>query len=225
MRSVHCPLCGLRYAYPSELDVHVREEHAPAAAPERPRDDHGPAVALLGSPSGGCAPASLSHRPRRWRRPLAGVGSAVDTPLRGRPAARGRLPGPETRHAAVAGGRRCPALLAALRAADQPLLGLHRHRPGAGPRGAGTARPAARAVRQPGLDRAADPQRGVAHRAQHRVGAVLGAQAAALPGLDGHPHRAARAGGGRVVAPVCRRHRVAGHLRRRPGPRRRASSS
>lgn len=34
MRTVHCPLCGLRYAYASELDVHVREDHAPAAAPE-----------------------------------------------------------------------------------------------------------------------------------------------------------------------------------------------
>lgn len=34
MRTVHCPLCGLRYQHPSELDHHVREEHGPAAPPE-----------------------------------------------------------------------------------------------------------------------------------------------------------------------------------------------
>lgn len=34
MRTVHCPLCGLRYAHASELDVHVREEHAPVPPPE-----------------------------------------------------------------------------------------------------------------------------------------------------------------------------------------------
>ena len=34
MRTVHCPLCGLRYAHASELDLHVREDHAPAAARE-----------------------------------------------------------------------------------------------------------------------------------------------------------------------------------------------
>jgi hypothetical protein len=34
VRTVHCPLCGLRYAHTSELDVHVREEHAPPPRPE-----------------------------------------------------------------------------------------------------------------------------------------------------------------------------------------------
>ena len=34
MRTVHCPLCGLRYTHPSELDVHAREDHAPPAARE-----------------------------------------------------------------------------------------------------------------------------------------------------------------------------------------------
>lgn len=34
MRTVHCPLCGLRYTYPSELDAHAREDHAPPAARE-----------------------------------------------------------------------------------------------------------------------------------------------------------------------------------------------
>ena len=35
MRTVHCPLCGLRYAHVSELDCHAREDHAPPAAKER----------------------------------------------------------------------------------------------------------------------------------------------------------------------------------------------
>ena len=30
MRTVHCPLCGLRFAHTSELDAHARDEHAPA---------------------------------------------------------------------------------------------------------------------------------------------------------------------------------------------------
>lgn len=34
MRTVHCPLCGLRYTYPSELDAHAREDHAPPAQRE-----------------------------------------------------------------------------------------------------------------------------------------------------------------------------------------------
>lgn len=29
MSVVHCPLCGLRFHLPSELDEHAREEHAP----------------------------------------------------------------------------------------------------------------------------------------------------------------------------------------------------
>ena len=29
MSTVHCPLCGLRFARGSELDLHVREDHAP----------------------------------------------------------------------------------------------------------------------------------------------------------------------------------------------------
>ena len=29
MSTVHCPLCGLRFRYSSELDVHARE-HCPA---------------------------------------------------------------------------------------------------------------------------------------------------------------------------------------------------
>jgi hypothetical protein len=28
MRTVHCPLCGLRYAHASELDQHARDDHA-----------------------------------------------------------------------------------------------------------------------------------------------------------------------------------------------------
>jgi hypothetical protein len=34
MRTVHCPLCGLRYTHTSELDLHVREDHCPEAEPE-----------------------------------------------------------------------------------------------------------------------------------------------------------------------------------------------
>jgi hypothetical protein len=34
VRTVHCPLCGLRYAHASELDCHVREDHAPPAHEE-----------------------------------------------------------------------------------------------------------------------------------------------------------------------------------------------
>ena len=30
MRTVHCPLCGLRFARVAELDQHAREDHAPA---------------------------------------------------------------------------------------------------------------------------------------------------------------------------------------------------
>lgn len=29
MRTVHCPLCGLRFARPGELDEHARDDHAP----------------------------------------------------------------------------------------------------------------------------------------------------------------------------------------------------
>lgn len=29
MRTVHCPLCGLRFTHGSELDQHARDEHAP----------------------------------------------------------------------------------------------------------------------------------------------------------------------------------------------------
>lgn len=34
MRTVNCPLCGLRYTHSSELDLHVREDHRPEAEPE-----------------------------------------------------------------------------------------------------------------------------------------------------------------------------------------------
>ncbi|MDP3714649.1 MAG: hypothetical protein Q8R60_19455 [Mycobacteriales bacterium] len=29
MTTYHCPLCGLRFSWTSELDEHAREEHAP----------------------------------------------------------------------------------------------------------------------------------------------------------------------------------------------------
>lgn len=29
MSTLHCPLCGLRFRFASELDGHVREDHAP----------------------------------------------------------------------------------------------------------------------------------------------------------------------------------------------------
>lgn len=29
MSTLHCPLCGLRFRYGSELDAHAREDHAP----------------------------------------------------------------------------------------------------------------------------------------------------------------------------------------------------
>jgi hypothetical protein len=35
MRTVHCPLCGLRFQHATELDAHVRDEHAPPATPEQ----------------------------------------------------------------------------------------------------------------------------------------------------------------------------------------------
>ncbi|HWG94000.1 MAG TPA: hypothetical protein VNU66_07235 [Mycobacteriales bacterium] len=34
MATLHCPLCGLRYARGSELDLHARDDHAPPPAPE-----------------------------------------------------------------------------------------------------------------------------------------------------------------------------------------------
>lgn len=34
MRTVNCPLCGLRYTHSSELELHVREDHRPQAEPE-----------------------------------------------------------------------------------------------------------------------------------------------------------------------------------------------
>ncbi len=34
--TLHCPLCGLRFRYGSEYDVHVREDHAPPARLHRP---------------------------------------------------------------------------------------------------------------------------------------------------------------------------------------------
>lgn len=36
MSTLHCPLCGLRFRYGSEYDVHVREDHAPPAHLHRP---------------------------------------------------------------------------------------------------------------------------------------------------------------------------------------------
>lgn len=36
MSTLHCPLCGLRFRYGSEYDVHVREDHAPPAQLHRP---------------------------------------------------------------------------------------------------------------------------------------------------------------------------------------------
>lgn len=36
MSTLHCPLCGLRFRYSSEYDVHVREDHAPPAQLHRP---------------------------------------------------------------------------------------------------------------------------------------------------------------------------------------------
>lgn len=34
MRTVHCPLCGLRFTHASELDAHARDDHAPPAVAE-----------------------------------------------------------------------------------------------------------------------------------------------------------------------------------------------
>lgn len=31
MTTLHCPLCGLRFRYGSELDQHARDDHAPPA--------------------------------------------------------------------------------------------------------------------------------------------------------------------------------------------------
>jgi hypothetical protein len=35
MRTVTCPLCGLRYAYDAELELHVRDDHTHVTEPER----------------------------------------------------------------------------------------------------------------------------------------------------------------------------------------------
>ncbi len=43
MSTVHCPLCGLRYTWVSELDGHVRDEHGPPPevhVPPPPREHH-----------------------------------------------------------------------------------------------------------------------------------------------------------------------------------------
>ncbi len=40
MSTLHCPLCGLRFRYGSELDVHVREDHAPPAQLHVPAPRH-----------------------------------------------------------------------------------------------------------------------------------------------------------------------------------------
>ena len=43
MSTLHCPLCGLRFRYGSEYDVHVREDHAPPpqlhCPPPKPRTE------------------------------------------------------------------------------------------------------------------------------------------------------------------------------------------
>ena len=43
MSTLHCPLCGLRFRFGSELDVHAREDHAPQRlqhlVPPRPREE------------------------------------------------------------------------------------------------------------------------------------------------------------------------------------------
>jgi hypothetical protein len=31
----HCPLCGLRFRYPTELEEHARDEHVPVHVEER----------------------------------------------------------------------------------------------------------------------------------------------------------------------------------------------
>lgn len=55
MSTLHCPLCGLRFKYGSELDAHAREEHGPQPLrhlpPPRPKDD-------------ASEPQPVSHRPR-----------------------------------------------------------------------------------------------------------------------------------------------------------------
>lgn len=44
MSTLHCPLCGLRFRFGSELDVHAREDHGPRPLlhlpPPRPKEDH-----------------------------------------------------------------------------------------------------------------------------------------------------------------------------------------
>jgi hypothetical protein len=43
MTTLHCPLCGLRFRYGSELDTHARDDHGPQPLrhlpPPRPKDD------------------------------------------------------------------------------------------------------------------------------------------------------------------------------------------
>lgn len=56
MSTLHCPLCGLRFRYGSELDGHVREDHAPPPhlncppprerAEREPVPDHEPPLRL-----------------------------------------------------------------------------------------------------------------------------------------------------------------------------------
>jgi hypothetical protein len=46
MSTLHCPLCGLWFRYGSELDGHVRDDHAPAPdlhlPPPRKRSEDSP---------------------------------------------------------------------------------------------------------------------------------------------------------------------------------------
>jgi len=72
--SATCPLCGLRYAGQSLLDLHIREDHAqrergrePPAAPGNPPAGTGDPPAGTGDPRAGTAasePASAPPPPR-----------------------------------------------------------------------------------------------------------------------------------------------------------------
>lgn len=59
VRTVSCPLCGLRYAHSPELDQHVRDDHAPAPEPERQEA----IVRAAPRPAAACGPERVMRLP------------------------------------------------------------------------------------------------------------------------------------------------------------------
>ena len=59
MRTVQCPLCGLRFAHTTELDAHARDDHAPPPAAER----HEAIVVPAARAARACGPGEVLRLP------------------------------------------------------------------------------------------------------------------------------------------------------------------